>query len=90
MVPPDGCDAGHSAGCASLLRCGHYSETAMQNSLTHAQISPVALARQEIAVLGTGAEPKRLRLVWSSDAQSARGPEDAEGTLAEIDDLLIV
>jgi hypothetical protein len=62
----------------------------MQNSLTHAQITPVAFTRQDRAVLGIEAEPKRLRLVWSSDAPLARVPEDADAALAEIDDLLIV
>ena len=62
----------------------------MQTSPTHARISLVALARQDMAVLGFAAEPKRLRLVWSSDVHPARGPEDANAALAEIDDLLIV
>jgi hypothetical protein len=77
-------------GCIPLLRSGHYSETTMQNSLTHAQINPVVLARQDMAVLGTAADPKRLRLVWSSDEQPDRGPEDVADVLATIDDLLIV
>ena len=60
----------------------------MQNSLTHAEIGNFAL--QEVTRLAAAAEPKRLRLVWSSDVQPARGLEDVDGALAAIDDLLIL
>ena len=58
----------------------------MQKSLTHAEIGNFAL--QEVTRLA--AEPKRLRLVWSSDAQPARDLEDADGAVAAIDELLIL